>query len=166
MELRYNTAIFTQIPSTGDSIIFRKNFIHCTDDTYDKYYIIYKEFGFFRTDVLQYDNPRWRIFDFPRMPSTIWWQLMYCDHPSCDVDIRRGMHLSAMLCIHSPHYVDVWADRTQVGPILAPWTLLSGLWFAYKSPKKIQLVSPTETYILWYFDDKPEGLLNKRSQCC
>ena len=31
--------------------------------------------------------------------------------------------------VHGANMGLIWADRTQVGPMLAPWTLLSGWWF-------------------------------------
>ena len=66
--------------------------------------------------------------------------LKYCDFPA--VSINKSNNRTLVNKVHGANMGPVWADRTQVGPMLAPWTLLSGT--AWKLAVQCFIAGPGE----------------------
>ena len=66
--------------------------------------------------------------------------LKYCDFSA--VSISKSNNRTPDNKVHGANMGPVWADRTQVGPMLAPWTLLSGT--AWKLAVQCFIAGPGE----------------------
>ena len=58
------------------------------------------------------------------------WTLLSGRMPQCPVSTEPADNITLAMNpdsrVHGANMEPIWADRTQVGPMLAPWTLLSG----------------------------------------
>ena len=86
-------------------------------------------------------------------------------------DIQCGAIITPSIFVHNPHKIHrrahivrfmgpTWgqsgADRTQVGPMLAPWTLLS--WVSFVCPNSDVYLSGTVVmYAIWYIAPRTKG---------